>query len=79
MITKATLAIAMATFVVTSIISVMALGNAFQSETCGAGWTGYAPLGTCVKTFWSGAFYVGPAIGFAVSANVAWRRWATGR
>ena len=78
-LTRATLAIAAATFLVTSVIAIVLLGTAFQSETCGAGWTGYAPIGTCVKTFWSTAYFVGPAIGLVVSANVAWRRWATGR
>jgi hypothetical protein len=66
--------IALATFVVTSLVAVLVLGNVFRSETCEAGWTGYVPIGTCGTTFWSSAYFVGPAIGFLVSASVLWRR-----
>jgi hypothetical protein len=66
--------IALATFVVTSLVAVLVLGNALRSETCEAGWTGYVPIGTCATTFWSSAYFVGPAIGLLVSASVFWRR-----
>ena len=71
--------VAIATLLVTSVASVLVLGNAFQSKTCAPGWTGYAPIGTCVKTFWTGAFFVGPAIGLLLSANLVLIRRRTAR
>jgi len=76
-ITRSTYVVAIATFVVTTVIAVLVLGNSLRSETCQADWTGYAPIGTCVMTFWSGAYFVGPVIGLVVGANVLWRRRAT--
>jgi hypothetical protein len=60
---RATLGIALATFVIATIVATLWLGNALGSNSCDAGWTGYAPLGSCVTTFWSAAFYVGPLVG----------------
>jgi hypothetical protein len=60
---RATLGIAVAAFVIATIVATLWLGNALGSNSCGAGWTGYVPLGSCVKTFWSAAYYAGPLIG----------------
>ncbi|MGD0194287.1 MAG: hypothetical protein ABSC35_05435 [Candidatus Dormibacteria bacterium] len=77
MTARSTYAVAIATFVVTTLIAVLVLGNSLRSATCQAGWTGYVPLGTCPKTFWSAAYFVGPAIGLVAGAAVTWRRRAT--
>lgn len=68
-IRRATLSIALAAFVIASVVATLWLGNALGSNSCGAGWTGYVPLGSCVTTFWSAAFYVGPLIGLFVGTS----------
>jgi hypothetical protein len=67
---RATLGVAVATWVIATIVATLLLGNALGANSC-AGWTGYVPLGSCVKTFWSAAFYVGPVIGLLVGASAA--------
>jgi hypothetical protein len=70
--------VAIATFVVITVALTLILGNSFRSERCAGDWTGYAPIGACVTTFWSTAFYVGPAIGLLASVKAAlWARRAT--
>jgi heme/copper-type cytochrome/quinol oxidase subunit 1 len=66
---RATLSIAVAAFVLAAVVATLWLGNALGSKSCDAGWTGYVPLGSCVKTFWSAAFYVGPLIGLFVGTS----------
>ena len=68
---RATLVLAVATFVVTTIAATLVFGNALGGNSCGAGWTGYVPIGSCVRTFWSAAFYIGPVIGLLAGACVA--------
>jgi hypothetical protein len=68
---RAALVVAIATFVVAAIVATLALGNALGGNSCGAGWTGYVPIGSCVKTFWSAAFYIGPVIGLLAGACAA--------
>ena len=58
-------------FVATSIVATFVLGNALGTHPCGAGWTGYVPIGSCVNTFWSPAFYIGPLIGLLAGACAA--------
>jgi hypothetical protein len=53
----------LAAFAIAAAVATLWLGNALGSNSCDAGWTGYVPLGSCVKTFWSAAYYVGPLIG----------------
>lgn len=67
---RATLGVVVATWVIATIVATFLLGNAFGANSC-AGWTGYVPLGSCVKTFWSAAFYVGPVIGLVAGASAA--------
>jgi hypothetical protein len=67
---RATLGVAIATWVIATIVATLLLGNAVGANSC-AGWTGYVPLGSCVKTFWSAAFYVGPMIGLLAGASAA--------
>jgi hypothetical protein len=68
---RAALVVAITTFVVAAIVATLALGNALGANSCGAGWTGYVPIGSCVKTFWSAAFYIGPVIGVLAGACAA--------
>jgi hypothetical protein len=63
--------VAIATFVVAAIVATLVLGNAFGANPCGAGWTGYVPIGSCVKTFWPAAFYIGPVVGLLASECAA--------
>ena len=63
--------VAVATFVVVAVVATLALGNVVYADSCGAGWTGYAPIGSCIKTFWSGAFVIGPAVGAFAGAGAA--------
>lgn len=67
---RATLGVAVATSIIATIVATLLLGNALGANSC-AGWTGYVPLGSCVKTFWSAAFYVGPVIGLLAGASAA--------
>ena len=62
---------AIATFVTVAVAATLALGNAVYADSCGAGWTGYVPIGSCARTFWSGAFGIGPAVGLLASACAA--------
>jgi hypothetical protein len=57
------------TFVIATIVATLVLGNALGASPCSAGWTGYVPIGSCGKTFWSAAFYIGPVIGLLVGAS----------
>ena len=68
---RATPVLAVATFVVTTIVATLVLGNTLGGNSCGAGWTGYVPIGSCVKTFWWAAFYIGPVIGLLAGASAA--------
>ena len=63
--------VAIATFVTVAVVATLATGNVVYAGSCGAGWTGYVPLGSCVKTFWSGAFVIGPAVGLLAGACAA--------
>lgn len=54
---------AIATFVAVAVVVTLTLGNVVDANTCAAGWTGYVPIGSCVKTFWSEAFVIGPGVG----------------
>jgi hypothetical protein len=65
---RGTLVVAIATFVTVAVVATLALGNVVYADSCGAGWTGYVPIGSCVKTFWSGAFVIGPAVGLLAGA-----------
>jgi len=68
---RVTLGVAVATFVSATIVATLALGHSLGANSCGAGWTGYVPLGSCVKSFWSAALYFGPVIGLLVGASAA--------
>jgi len=68
---RATLVVSVATFAVATIVATSVLGNALGANSCGAGWTGYVPIGSCVKAFWSAAFYIGPLIGLLAGACTA--------
>jgi hypothetical protein len=68
---RATLVVAAAAFVVAAIVATLVLGNALGANSCGGGWTGYVPIGSCVKSFWSAAFYIGPVIGLLAGACAA--------
>jgi hypothetical protein len=65
------LVLAIAAFVAAAVVATLTLGNVVYADSCGAGWTGYAPIGSCVKTFWSGAFVIGPAVGLLAGAAAA--------
>lgn len=67
---RAILGVAVATWVIATVVATVLLGNALGANSC-AGWTGYVPLGSCVKTFWSAAFYVGPVIGLLAGVSAA--------
>jgi hypothetical protein len=67
---RATLVVAIATFVVATIVASLVLGNALGANSC-AVWAGYVPIGSCVTTFWSAAFYLGPAIGLLAGVGAA--------
>jgi hypothetical protein len=66
---RTTPVLAIATFALVATAATLILGNALGTHPCGAGWTGYAPIGECVNTFWSPAFFVGPLIGLAAAAG----------
>lgn len=73
--------VAIATFAAGAVVATMVLGNVVHADSCGGAWTGYVPIGSCVKTFWSGAFVRGPVVGLLTGAfaalltrNVARRR-----
>lgn len=68
---RGTLVSAIATFVTVAVVATFVLGNVVYADSCGAGWTGYVPIGSCVKTFWSGAFALGPAVGLLAGAFAA--------
>jgi hypothetical protein len=68
---RATPVLAVATFAVTTTVATLVLGNAIGGNSCGAGWTGYVPIGSCVKAFWAAAFYIGPVIGLLAGACAA--------
>jgi hypothetical protein len=68
---RATLVVAVATLVVAAIVATLVLGNALGPNSCGAGWTGYVPIGSCVKSFWPAAFYIGPVIGLLAGSCAA--------
>lgn len=77
---RTALVVAIATFVIVAVVVTLTLGNVVDANTCGAGWTGYVPIGSCVKTFWPEAFVIGPVVGLlaglcaAVLAQRATRR-----
>jgi hypothetical protein len=68
---RGTLVVAIATFVAVAVVATLALGNMVYADSCGVGWTGYVPIGTCVKTFWSEAFVTGPAVGLFAGSCAA--------
>ncbi|HUZ70419.1 MAG TPA: hypothetical protein VMU65_11985 [Candidatus Saccharimonadales bacterium] len=68
---RRTLAVPIATFVTVAVVATLVLGNVVYADSCGAGWTGYVPLGSCVKTFWSGALLLGPTVGLLAGACAA--------
>ncbi len=63
--------VAIATFAAGAIVATVVLGNVVYADSCGAAWTGYVPIGSCVKTFWSGAFVLGPVVGALTGAFAA--------
>ena len=63
--------LAIASFAIVAVVATLSLGNVVYANSCAAGWTGYVPLGSCAKTFWSGAFEVGPAVGVLAAACAA--------
>lgn len=69
MTVRTTPVLAIATFALAATAATLILGNAFGTHPCGAGWTGYAPIGECVNAFWSPAFLLGPAIGLVAAAG----------
>lgn len=68
---RGTLVVAIATLVAVAVVATSTLGNVVYANTCGAGWTGYVPIGSCVKTFWPGAFVIGPAVGLLAGVCAA--------
>ncbi len=68
---RTTLVVSVASFIGATVVATLVLGNAFAANSCSAGWTGYVPIGSCVKSLWSAAFYVGPAIGLLAGACAA--------
>jgi heme/copper-type cytochrome/quinol oxidase subunit 1 len=68
---RATPVVSAATFVAATLVTTLVLGNALAADSCGAGWTGYVPIGSCAKAFWSAAFYIGPLIGVLVGTCAA--------
>jgi hypothetical protein len=66
---RSTSIVAIAAFVGVTLVATLGLGNSLGSHPC-AGWTGYAPIGECVSTFWMPALFVGPALGLVAAAAV---------
>lgn len=62
---------AIATFVGVAVVATLTLGNVVYANTCAGGWTGYVPIGSCVKTFWPVAFVIGPAVGLLAGVCAA--------
>ena len=54
---RGALVVAVATFVVVAVVATLAWGTSSTPIPAGrAGTVSYAPIGSCIKTFWSGAF-----------------------